>query len=64
MKPIYVYNRRVTEEDVRRCMDDSGDLARYDAGRISQEDAYRATAAWLRNLREFVNPRTVDAKGE
>lgn len=50
---IHVYNRRVTEADVRRCLADSGDLAAYDNGRISKLDAYRQTANWLRNSVEF-----------
>lgn len=50
---IYVYGKRVREHHVRQCMDDMGDLARYEAGRISTADAYRMTANWLRQLMEM-----------
>jgi hypothetical protein len=50
---IHVYNRLVTERDVRRCMEDSGDLAKYEAGQITKSDAYRMTANWLRQLMEM-----------
>ena len=52
---IYVYGRLVTENDVRSNLRDLGDaaLADYECGRMSREEAYRSTAAWLRNLMEF-----------
>jgi hypothetical protein len=50
---IRVYNRLVREGDVRRCMADSGDLAKYEAGRITKAEAYRTTANWLRNAMEM-----------
>jgi hypothetical protein len=50
---LYVYNRLVTEDDVRRCMEDSGDLAAYESGRIRKSEAYRHTAAWIRNSMEL-----------
>lgn len=50
---IYVYNRRVTEADVRRCLRDSGDLPDYDAGRIPKVTAFRLAATWIRNAMEM-----------
>lgn len=50
---LYVYNRLVTEKDVRRCMEDSGDLAAYDLGRITKAEAYRRTLNWVRSAMEM-----------
>lgn len=52
---IYVYNRRVTERDVLNQLRDLGDQAvrDYETGRLSIDEAYRMTAAWLRQMREM-----------
>jgi hypothetical protein len=52
---IFVYGRLVTESDVRANLRDLGDqaLADYESGRMSMADAYRSTAAWLRNSMEM-----------
>ncbi len=50
---IYVYNRLVREADVRQCMEDSGDLANYESGRISKRRAFEITAAWIKGRMEF-----------
>lgn len=53
---VYVYGRLVTEEQVRHCMADFGDLAAYESGRISKREAYEQTRNFLKNSMEC-NPR-------
>ena len=52
---IFVYGRLVTERDVRANLRDLGDqaVADYETGKMSPEEAYRSTAAWLRNQMQF-----------
>lgn len=52
---IRVFGRLVTERDVLNQLRDLGDQAvrDYETGRLSIDEAYGMTAAWLRQMREI-----------
>ena len=52
---VYVYRRRVTEGDVIEQLKDLGGdaLADYRSGKLPRDEAYRMTAAFIRQLWEM-----------
>jgi hypothetical protein len=52
---VYIYGRRVTERDVIAQLEDLGGdaLADYRTGKLPRDEAYRMTAAFIRQLWEM-----------